>query len=276
MSLPKVVAPEWDLKIPSSGKKITFRPFLTKEYKTLLHAMEMKDPGLFVNTIVNIIEACTFHKVKVGDVTMFDVDYIFLNIRAKSVGEIIPVRYTCTKEIPKKKLKFDDSDETAESSSEPEFETVHEPCNTRINVELNLGDLKIIFPTDYEQKRVVKINDTMGIKLKAPNFRHFRELLNQHHKKGTDDEFDLDLFENDLIFNCVDVIYDGEKLYIPGKEFKVDDFVNFLNQLPAQSLAQINQFFEDLPYVALHTEITCPVCGNKQVIEITSFEDFFI
>lgn len=269
MSLPKISAPEWNITIPSSGKTARFRPFLTKEYKTLLHAVEMQDPGVFINSIVNIIESCTNGELKVDELTMFDVDYIFLNIRAKSVGEIVPIRYVCNREIEKKITDKSDEGELIEK-------TIFEPCGTKINVDLNLQDVRVVIPTKYVDRKVIRINETTGIKLKAPSFRHFRELINQGSKNLQNANFNISEFENDLIFNCVESIYEGDKIHLPKKDFNLEEFDTFLEHLPAAAINFINDFFEELPYVAVQTEIRCPVCGNVQTVEVRTLEDFFV
>lgn len=274
MALPVVSTLKHSITIPSSGKEVKFRPFLVKEYKVLLQTLEMKDPGIFVNTICDLIEKCTDGEIDVNDLTQYDVDYVFLNIRAKSVGELVPVRYTCIKEVEKKKLVQNKISEGNERNEEPEFETVIEPCNTRIDVELNLGEIKIIQPPGYAKKRVVKITETNGIKLKTPSFRYFREIVNK--KRDSNGNLDLEEFEADLIFGCIETIYDGDKLYLPGIDFTLEEFGNYLDQLPTKALSDINNFFEEIPYIALQTVIRCPVCGNTHAVEIRTLEDFFV
>jgi hypothetical protein len=260
--LPSVSAPEWNLTVPSTGEVVKFRPFLTKEYKILLHAVEMKDPGVFVNAIGNIIEACT--KLKIDSLTMYDVDYIFLHIRSKSVGEVVPIRYICNNVVDKKKL-------TGENE-----ETVSGQCGTKINVDLNLQNVKVVIPKNHTEKRVIRVNETTGIKLKAPSFKHFRELIIQGNKNMANKDFNISEFENDLIFNCIDVIFEGEKLYVPKIDFTIEEFDLFLEHLPASAITHLNDFFEDLPYVAVQTEVKCPVCGNTQMVEVRTLEDFFV
>ena len=270
MALPVVQTLKHNITIPSTGVEVKFRPFLVKEYKVLLQTLEMKDPAIFVNTICDLITKCTDGKVNVDELSQYDVDYLFLNIRAKSVGEIVPVRYTCIKEVEKRKLiTGEDID-----PEHQEFETVIEPCNTRIDIELNLGDIKIVQPPGYAKKRVVTISETSGIKLKTPSFKYFREIVNK--KRDSDGKLDLDEFEADLIFGCVDVVYENDNIFIPGKDFDLEEFGNYLDQLPTKALKDINNFFDEIPYIALQTVVRCPICGSTHAVEIRTLEDFFV
>ena len=271
MALPVVNTLKHNITIPSTGETIQFRPFLVKEYKVLLQTLEMKDPAIFVNTICDLITKCTEGKVNIDELSQYDVDYIFLNIRAKSVGEIVPVRYTCVKEVEKRKLVQKSESETNE---EQEFETVIEPCNTRIDVELNLGEIKIVQPPGYAKKRVIQVDEKSGLKLKTPGFKYFREIVNK--KRDSNGNLDLEEFEADLIFGCIDSVYDEEKIYLPGKDFTLEEFGNYLDTLPTKALSDINNFFEEIPYIALQTVVRCPVCGNTHAVEIRTLEDFFV
>lgn len=279
MSLPAVQTLTHDIKIPSSGKTIKFRPFLVKEYKVLMQTLEMKDPGIFVNTICDLIEKCTMGAVEIDKLTQYDVDYIFLHIRAKSVGELVPVRYTCVKEVEKRKLVQNtitevEDDELLVDSPEEVYETVIEPCNTRIDLELNLSNIKVVEPKNYKNKRIIEINETSGLKLKTPSFKYFREIVNK--KRDDEGKLDLDSFEADLIYGCVESVYDEDKVYLPGRDFTIEEFVLYLEQLPTKVLTGINNFFEEIPYIALQTIIRCPVCGNTHAVEIRTLEDFFV
>lgn len=267
MSLPTINTLKHDVIIPSTGKTLKFRPFIVKEYKVLLQAMELKEPSVFINAICDILTACTDNKVDIDSLTQYDVDYIFLHIRAKSIGELVPVRYTCIREV-EKRIR------APEGSEDTEDQFVIEPCNTRIDLELNLGNIKVVEPPNYQKKLLVKIDEENGIKLRTPGFRYFRELLNQ--KKDTEGKFDLETFESDLIFGCIESIYDKDRIYVPGKDFEISELNTWVENLPTHTLEAINDFFSEIPYIALQTVVRCPICGSTHSVEIRTLEDFFV
>ena len=275
--LPNVQTVIYNLTIPSSGQEITFRPFLVREHKTLLQALELKDAGVFVNTICNIIKSCVKEPIDIDDLTQFDVDYIFLNIRAKSVGEIVPVKYTCMREVnKKKKVKnevIDPNNPDKKIIEETETDVI-ETCGTRINLQLDLSNIKVVIPTNYAKKRVIQIDENNGIKLKAPGFKYFRMLMEKSKVDGSVEN--MTNFENDLIFGCIESVFDKDKIYLPKSDFNLEEFSLFIERLPANALAEINNFFDEIPYVALQSKVTCHICGNQQMIELRTLEDFFV
>ena len=131
MSLPSVKYPTYDLIVPSTKQKIKYRPFLVREYKLILQAIELGDSSNFINTIYNIVKSCTFEKIDVEKLLMYDIDYIFLMLRAKSIGEIIPVEYRCNAEIEK---------------TNEEGEVTKEPCNTKVSIKIDLNEIEVVEP----------------------------------------------------------------------------------------------------------------------------------
>jgi hypothetical protein len=274
--LPKVNTLYYDLVIPSNGKKIRFRPFLVKEHKALLQAIELGSPDSFVNTICAVIQECVVDEIDLDSLTQYDVDYMFLVIRSKSVGEIVPVRYTCLKMVNKEIDPPEDHDDPTELNENGKIE-VYEKCNTVLDLQLDLTNIKVVMSDSYKSKATIKVNEEVGIKLKAPTFKNFREIFNDHKlDKKEKSLLKLEKFETDLLFSSIECIYENDKIMFPQKDFDKKEFVTFIESLPTTALKDINTFFDEVPYVALQTRVKCPICGHEEISEIRDLEDFFV
>ena len=170
MALPKVVAPTYELELPSNGKKIKYRPFLVKEEKVLLIAMDSGDEKQITQATVDVINACVTSRIKIEDLPSFDLEYVFLKIRAASVGEEITVNVVC----------LDDN-------------------KTKVQHTININDVKVFKPKGHTDK--VMINKNVGVIMKYPKLDHFIEF-------GVRGETDMDGL--DIIVGCIDQIFDGE------------------------------------------------------------------
>ena len=170
MALPKVVAPTYELELPSNGKKIKYRPFLVKEEKVLLIAMDSEDEKQITQATVDVINACVTSRIKIQDLPSFDLEYVFLKIRAASVGEEITVNVVC----------LDDN-------------------KTKVQHTININDVEVFKPKGHTDK--VMINKNVGVIMKYPKLDHFIEF-------GVRGETDMDGL--DIIIGCIDQIFDGE------------------------------------------------------------------
>ena len=170
MALPKVVAPTYELELPSNGKKIKYRPFLVKEEKVLLIAMDSGDDKQITQAVVDVINSCVTSRIKIEDLPSFDLEYVFLKIRAASVGEEITVIVVC----------LDDN-------------------KTKVQHTININDVKVFKPKGHTEK--VMINKNVGVIMKYPKLDHFIEF-------GVRGETDMDGL--DIIVGCIDQIFDGE------------------------------------------------------------------
>ena len=170
MALPKVVAPTYELELPSNGKKIKYRPFLVKEEKVLLIAMDSGDEKQITQATVDVIKACVTSRIKVEELPSFDFEYLFLKIRAASVGEEITVNVVC----------MDDN-------------------KTKVQHTININDVQVFRPKGHNEK--VMINKNVGVIMKYPKLDHFIDF-------GVRGETNMDGL--DIIVGCIDQIFDGE------------------------------------------------------------------
>ena len=193
MALPTIAVPEYTLILPSTGKELKYRPFLVKEEKILLIAMESEEEKDIINAIKNIINNCVFSELNVDNMPMFDLEYIFLQLRGKSKGEKIDLKYECPK------------------------------CNKNIPVSINIDDIKVIKNKDNNLK--IKFNDNLGVKMKYPSLQLQNDLSSMKEEKSGETET---IFRS--IVKSIDYIYDNENTY-PAKDHTEKELSDFIESL---------------------------------------------
>ena len=237
MALPKLNTPTYELEVPSTDEKIKYRPFLVKEEKILLMAMESKDNAQIINAVKDIVKSCTFDKVDVSTMPMFDMEYIFLNIRAKSVGEVSNLKILCP----------DDK-------------------KTYADVEIDLTKVEVQVDDEHTNKIIVDEGRKLGVVLKYPTM----SIL----KSGTNiDNANMDQIF-DMLTTCVDHIFEGEKIY-PAKDSTPQEIKEFFEGLSQESFSKIKNFFDTMPRVRHDIEVTNPVTKVKSKVTLQGLNDFF-
>jgi hypothetical protein len=238
MALPKLNVPRYELKIPSDGKRIKYRPFLVKEEKLLLLAMESQDQAQMVDTIQILIENCTnLAKSDIKNLATFDFEYIFLNIRAKSVGESVDLMVTSP----------DDG-------------------KTQVQVKVDLDDVNVQF--DENHSTTLAINETVSMVMKYPSMDMFVKNnfdVNESNKVDT-------LF--DLTIDCIESIIEGEDVY-PASESSKKELNEFLEQLDSKQFQQVQTFFETMPKLKHDIKFTNPKTKKKQTVTLEGLASFF-
>jgi len=236
MALPKLTTPIYELVVPSTDEKIKYRPFLVREEKILLIAMESGASEDVVQAVKSIVEECTFNKLNLGDMPMFDVEYIFLNIRAKSVGEISSLRLLCP----------DDSE-------------------TYTEVEVNLSE--VIVQVEKEHTNKIELTDEMGIYMKYPTIDSFAQT-------GITEVTPVNMLE--VITTCVAQIYDkkGEEVF-DAKDQTKEELIEFIEQLNTKQFAELQKFFDTMPKLKHVVKIENPKTKVKSDILLQGLGDFF-
>jgi len=236
MALPKLTTPTYELVVPSTDEKIKYRPFLVREEKILLIAMESGKSEDIVQAVKSIVEECTYNKLKLGNMPMFDVEYIFLNIRAKSVGEISNLRLLCP----------DDSETFAE-------------------VEVNLSE--VIVQVEKEHTNKIELTDEMGIYMKYPTIDSFATT-------GITEVTPVNMLE--VITTCVAQIYDkkGEEVF-DAKDQTKEELIEFVEQLNTKQFAELQKFFDTMPKLKHVVKIENPKTKVKSDILLQGLGDFF-
>lgn len=237
MALPKNTSTIYNTIIPSTQEVVKFRPFLVKEEKALLIAQQSEDTLVLVDTLKNIIKSCVIGKINVNTLAMFDLEYLLLQIRAKSVGEYVELVFpcdTCTSAESKVILKFDIT----------KIEVTKDPTHSKTF--LLFGDV--------------------GIVMKYPSIDAIRNF----------ESLNLDSIENlfDLIVDSIDYIYSGDEIFHAREQSKeeLDEFVDNLTQ---EQFQKIKVFFETMPKLRQDVSYTCPVCRKEHKKYLEGIETFF-
>lgn len=231
MALPKIQTPIFFIRIPSTKKEFKFRPFLVKEEKLLLMAQNSSDIEE-VTALMQIINNCCLDDIDIDNLTTFDVEYIFLKLRARSVNNIVNLKYRDTEDD--KIYEFD----------------------------LNLDEIEVIFDENHSNK--IQINDEVGVILKYPNLTVGEKV------SKINNESDL---LNSILINCIDVIYDKDKVY-PAKESTEQELIEFIENLDTKSFKKIEEFFLTMP--KLYHEIKYKnSLDHERTIKLSTLKDFF-
>ena len=238
MPLPKISAPSYELVIPSSKRKIKFRPFLVKEEKILILAMESQDSKQIANAVKDVISHCILSKgIKVEKLSTFDIEYLFLNIRGKSVGEQIEVMVTCP----------DDR-------------------KTKVPALINIDSIKV--QTDEKHSRDIVLDDQYTLRMKYPSLNEF--IKNNFATAGemnVDDTFDL-------IASCIDQVFSDEENW-SGADCTKKELKDFLDQLESKQFKMIEKFFETMPKLSHTVKVTNPNTKKECEIVVEGLQSFF-
>jgi len=236
MALPKINTPTYELVIPSTDEKIEYRPFLVKEEKILLIAMESGKQKDIISAIKQIVTACTFGKLKIGRMPMFDVEYLFLNIRAKSVGEISELKL----------IAPDDK-------------------KTTVDVSVDLSTIQVQEEEGHTNK--IELTDEMGIYMQYPTVDTFGE-------SGISDINASNMLE--VITGCIAQIYDkkGEEVF-EAKDQTKKELIEFVEQLNSKQFADVQSFFDTAPKLKHEITLKNPKTKVESKVVLSGLGDFF-
>jgi len=238
MPLPKVNTPTYELALPSSGKKIKYRPFLVREEKILIMALESEDSKQITNSVIDILNACILTKgIDITKLATFDIEYLFLNVRSKSVGETIDVLITC-----------------------PDDNT------TKVETKIDIDTIKI--KKDRKHKDIIKIDDNISIKFKYPSMDSFIENNFESNEKS---EVRNTL---DMITSCMDVIFNEEESWNASESTK-KELEDFIDQLNTKQFKQIEDFFSTMPKLTHSIKIKNPNTGVESTVMLEGLAAFF-
>ena len=235
MALPKLNVPQYMVELPSSGEKINMRPFLVREEKVLMIALESNDVEQISKAVRNIIASC-YDLPDMDKLTVFDIEYLFLQLRAKSVGESMNIQIKCQ----------------------------DEDCKELTPISINVDDVTII---NKEQEKTILLDKEMGvgIEMKYPSLELISSL----------DVDKLGSIEGimELIIDCVDSIFDNENLY-PASDQTKEELLDFIESLSSEQFKKVQNFLQEVPAVYYKADYDCK-CGKKQEIELRGLNSFF-
>ena len=236
MALPKLTTPTYELEIPSTDEKVKYRPFLVKEEKILMMALETKNESDIVQAVKDIVSSCTFNKVNLDAMPMFDVEYVFLNIRAKSVGEVSSFNVLC-----------------------PDDGKTYAKC------EVNLTDVKVQVDDNHTNK--IELGNGTGMIMQYPTINSFAET-------GIKTITAENMLE--VISSCILQIYeeDGKKVYDPKDQTK-KELTEFIEQLNTKQFKDVQNFFNTMPRLKHVVKVKNPKTKKESEITLTGLNDFF-
>ncbi len=241
MPLPKINTPTYELTLPSNKKKIRYRPFLVREEKILVLAMESNDQKQITDAIVQIIGDCLITKnIDVTKLPTFDIEYLFLNVRSKSVGETVEVNITCP----------DDGKTTVETS-------------------INIDDIKVVKNKDH--KFIIQLDDKYSMKLKYPTLDQFVE--NNFDFEMAEPKESVSAAMS-MLSTCIDMIYDQEESWDASESTK-EELDEFIDQLNTKQFQEVEQFFRTMPKLTHKLKVKNPQTGVESEVVLEGLASFF-
>ena len=238
MPLPKIATPTYELTLPSTGKTVQYRPFLVKEEKLLVIALESEDNKQITTAIKSVLKNCVLTKgIKVEQLPTFDIEFLFLNIRGKSVGEELEVNIVC-----------------------PDDET------TQVTVDINLDDIQV--QKNEEHNKQIKLDDNLMMEMKYPSLDQFiKNNFDFNEKNQMDQSFQL-------IASCIDKIYTEEEVWATADCTK-KEVNDFLEQMNSGQFRLIETFFETMPKLSHTIKITNPKTKVENDVVLEGLASFF-
>ena len=242
MPLPKINTPTYELTLPSTGKKIKYRPFLVREEKILIMALETEDMAQITNAVIEILDECILTKgISVTKLATFDIEYLFLNVRSKSVGETVEVNVTC-----------------------PDDE------KTSVQMEINIDSIKVQKVRGH--KNIIKLDDQYSMKLKYPSMTEFIE---SNFESGNDGGEGSDIDKSlSMITSCIEMIYDNEESW-DASDSSQQELEEFIEQLNSKQFKSIEKFFETMPKLSHKVKVTNPKTGVESQVVLEGLASFF-
>ena len=238
MPLPKIATPTYELELPSTGATVKYRPFLVKEEKVLVIALESEDNKQITNAIKAVLKSCILSKgIKVENLPTFDIEYLFLNIRGKSVGEDLEVNIICP----------DDEE-------------------TQVPVTINLDEIEV--QRDDKHTNKIKVDDSIMMEMKYPSLEQFiKNNFDFNDKNAMDQSFEL-------IATCIDKIYTEDEVWASADCTK-KEMKDFLEQMNSNQFKEIEKFFETMPKLSHSIKVTNPNTKVKSEVVLEGLASFF-
>ena len=242
--LPKLDVPIYSVNLISTGKPVRFRPFLVREQKLFLMAAESTDGNEMINTIRQVLKNCVLDEIDVDALPTFDLEFLFMNLRARSVEEVVELSYKCNNTV---------KDESGEDKT----------CNGLVNMKINILEIQPTKNPKHEKK--IQINENLGIVFKYPTFEMF-----QKYEKMSENEIMVN-----ILVDCIDYIYDKEQVYY-AKDTPVKELEEFVDSLQQKDLEKFKQFFDTMPEIKKDVHFKCPKCSYEEDIAIKGLQSFFV
>lgn len=236
MALPINTTPIYTLTVPSTKENIKYRPFLVKEEKALLIAQQSDDENIMIDTLKTVIKSCVKSELDIEKLAIFDLEYIFAQIRAKSVGELVDLIFSC------------------------------DICNSdkaKVKITFDLTKLTVNFPVGHSSQ--IELGNGTGIKMRYPDLNML--------KTTAINETDISTIFN-VIIDCIDFIYTSDEIYYAREQSRAE-LQEFIESLTSKQFEQLQTFFETMPKLQQAVDYKCPVCGTEHHRYLEGISSFF-
>jgi hypothetical protein len=238
MALPMNNMPTFNLTIPSTGKSVRFRPFVVKEEKALLIAQQSEDNKVMIDTLKSVLTSCLQDKVDIDKLAIFDLEYMFLQIRGKSVGETVDLFFYC------------DTDHGEQNEK------------AKSKVVLHLNEIEVARPEGHTNK--IALFNKVGVVMKYPSIDDAESIDDLENVE--------EVFK--IVARSIDMIYDGDQVY-HASETSEEEMLTFLNNLSTEQFLKIQTFFQTMPKMSAKVEYKCPICGREHQKVLEGLANFF-
>jgi hypothetical protein len=241
MTLPKIEVPTYELTMPISGETLTVRPFNVREEKLLLIALESKDQNEIVNTVKQVVNNCIVTgKFDVNKSPFFEVDFLFIFLRAKSIGEKVAVKLTCNNVVEEDKV-----------------------CGNIFSAEMDVSNCELV--NDNPVSNDIPLGGGKGVKMKYPGYGSMKRI---------DGGLDIDRTVN-IVVNSIDYIYDENGVY-SSKDYSKEELNDFVMNLTEENFRKLEEYIENFPSFVVNIEAKCTKCGFDHKVRYKNFADFFL
>ena len=240
MALPKLDTPTYEIELPVSKKKIKYRPFLIKEQRNLMMALESNETSTIQSSIKDILINCTLtENTDIDKLPIVDIEYYFINLRAKSVGEIVESKYRCNNVVEDKE------------------------CGNIMEKNIDLTKIEVQLPEKIDPE--IQLTPKITVKMKYPEFGVVKDSLKYEN---------INQITFNMIAESIEYIYDGEQFYY-GHEAQPGEMLDFVESMNQEQFTKVEKFFEEMPKLKETLNITCGKCGFAHTIEVEGLESFF-
>lgn len=240
MALPMMSAPTYSMVVPSSGSTVRFRPFVVKEEKSLLIAQQSEDLGIMIDTLKEVIKSCVLDELDANKLATFDLEYMFTQIRAKSVGEMVDLLFAC--------------------------DVDHGEQNEKARAKVSIDLTTLVVEKDSNHTNKIDLFGDVGVVMKYPTVDIMKKL------EG------INLTDFDKVFDImalsIDYIYQGAELFY-AKEQKQEELLDFVNNLTSEQFLKMQNFFVTMPKIKKEIQYDCPVCGKHHEKTLEGLQSFF-
>ena len=253
MALPKIVTPEYSIQLKSVKTPVRFRPYLVKEEKLFLTAKESNDPKEIERAVLQVIKNCTFGEVDVDNLPTFDVEYLFLQLRAKSVNNVLDLRYECRNMLRDKSQRTSETDDGR--------------CHNTVTLNINLDDIAIT--TDEAHASTVTLQSGLLVEMAYPSMKVVQSIQGAEKKVGTADKV------SQMLTASMKTITDTEGTAYEVRDYTDTERTEFIDELPVEDLRSFEAFFTTMPAVRSEVPFHCDKCEHDETITLQGLTAFF-